>query len=164
MEGLWLAVLVLPPLLGGACLLLGLVELVGSLQNRSVRSHEWPRVPGVVLAAEVREDVSQDGIAASVSWSPRIRYEYAVAGVGYTSDQISLAAAPTTEKLAQATVARYPPGCAVTVRYCPERPGWAVLEAQPVPVRYGLLVVAGALFAIWLVALAALTASLHVSR
>ncbi len=163
MEGFWLAVLVLPPLLGGLCLFIGVFALVQGLHYRAYRSHEWPGTPGVVLSAEVREDVSSDGIAGSVSYGPRVNYEYTVGGVTYAGDQITFADQPCTREFAAATVARYPPGLAVTVRYQPDSPRVAVLDPRPVTLSFGWLWLAAICFAIWLVALAGF-AAYHYSR
>ncbi len=163
-EGLWFAVLVLPPLFGGLCLFVGAFALVQSLHYRSYRSHKWPGAPGVVLSAEVREDVSVDGLAGSVSYWPRIAYEYTVAGVTYTGDLITFADQPRTREFAEATVARYPPGLAVTVRYQPDSPRVALLDPRPVALSFGWLWLAAICFAVWLVALAGLAAHLYLSR
>jgi hypothetical protein len=175
MTLLWFALLVLTPLLGLVALLFSVLGLVEFRQQRSYRSHAWPGTPGAVLSAEVEENtsISVGGLGGSVSYDPKITYEYTVEGVTYRGNKISLGAEPESQgvrffpddqKAASAIVARYPPGLAVTVYFCPADPSLAILEPRPVKLDLSCLVVAGICFVVWLLALAAFVAFFYSSR
>ena len=125
---------------GAGVLLLGADEF-----RRSFPALTWPSVPGRVQSARI----SSDTVATNVGkWrnspivEPRIHvsYQYQVAGTAYTGRQLDLL--PPSRRNARADLRRYPAGTPVSVRYDPDRPTDAVLEA-PWPLRAAVTAVVG---------------------
>ena len=90
------------------------------------RSAEWPQVKGKVLTSRVVESISDKG----TNYSAKVKYEYEVVGVRYTSDRIKFGARSLGKGSAVATWERYPAESEVTVYYDPEKPSSSVLEQE----------------------------------
>jgi hypothetical protein len=101
------------------------VGLSLSIWWRARRSMDWMPTPGRVTAnwVSVRRD-SDD-----TTYWPEIRYTYEVAGKTYTGDQIYIGARDGfgSREKAEAVLAPYPKGAAVTVYCDPEHPERATL-------------------------------------
>ena len=96
----------------------------------------WATALGQVMVANIqaREFGGLDeGARTTVGNFPRIVYEYEVAGKRYVGERFKAASALTeipNYRLAE-TLARYPVGSVVQIRYDPVDPGNAVLEVEP---------------------------------
>ena len=147
----------MPPLIGVAIgvLLGGLGALVGFHAWRglaeSARARRWPTVDGRVIAARAARVVisvrASTGVARyreRVLWVPELLYEYGVGERVCRGDRIGLAApsGSTEPGAAEAVVARYPVGSAVTVYVDPADPANAVLDPAPSASTRALVAVA----------------------
>ena len=102
-----------------------LVVLCVHLRNLSLRSRDWPTVPGVITESSVSEYQSRG--QPHKRWT--ITYRYGVAGRTYRGDVVSYARLFRSDEEAAAEVQRYPEGSAVAVHYDPKDPGMAALES-----------------------------------
>jgi hypothetical protein len=84
-----------------------------------------------VLKVEVKEhaDIDEDS-SGSTSYEPVVEYQYTVQNQQYTGRRIAFGANRFGHSQARSAVARYPVGSTVQVRYNPEKPQEAVLEAR----------------------------------
>jgi hypothetical protein len=108
--------------------------LLGADEARRVSpALTWPTTAGQVDSA----GISSDTVATSVGkWRNypvveqrfHVAYRYRVGGVEYRGRRLDLL--PASRRDARADLQRYPGGTAVSVRYDPERPANAVLEAS----------------------------------
>ena len=109
--------------LGAALLvLLGLRQFLLGLRTR-----RWPTTGGEILATEVRSS-SSDG---NTSYSPRVRYEYAVDGTTYVSSAIRVGGGGPSfdsRSAAQSWLDDIEAKEPIAVRYDPKRPDRTVLE------------------------------------
>ena len=95
------------------------------LRDLANDSATWPTADGVVVTAEVVERSSRGGD----EFEPRIAYAYVVTGRPYTGHVVRSGGFEYGNRArAEAKLAEYPVGSAVTVRYDPGDPGRAVLE------------------------------------
>lgn len=119
---------------------IGLVVWSSGALRQVKASTAWPRTQGSILSATVGE---QQGFGNDSEYAgPRsnITYEYQVAGVTYTSNRVSFGQfASGSLDQAEQLVARYPAGTTVEVRYNPEDPRVAVLQAGGSRILYGML-------------------------
>ena len=90
-----------------------------------VRCQDWPTTQGTVVSAEIK--VEQDSESGN-SYTPIIRYRYAVKGIEYQSERIRFGFTTASKGHARRTIEAHPPGRAVVVHYDPVTPGRAVLE------------------------------------
>lgn len=152
--------------LGGALAALVFLGIGFLLLSRAIRYRRlaaaavhWPTTEGTVLATDVIKRVasSDDDYDRYV---PRVRYAYTVNGVGRKSDVIRVGLSDLgylREEQAREHLERYPLGATIAVRYDPQNPEQATLEAgQAGAARYfiagGLLAGVGVgaiVFAIW---------------
>ncbi len=96
-------------------------------------AENWPTVAGGILNSEVVIHHSHNSKGhTTVSFMPKISYEYLVNGQKYTGDGIGFGTATYGKKKADAIVATYPQGAPVTVHYDPANPAKAVLETKSV--------------------------------
>jgi hypothetical protein len=131
MKPTWLVLSgVLIVLLGVLFLWIGLV-----MWKRIKRVQDFASTKGVVLEAAVEEHVSvetEDGEEVrSVSYSPKIRYEYEVQGQRYEGDRYDILRLRTSDRArVQEIVAQYPVGQECTVHYNPQNPQESVLSKE----------------------------------
>jgi hypothetical protein len=88
--------------------------------KRGNASMSWPIASGEILDSSVEFN---DG-----SYLPRIRYRYWGEETEYCGDVLTYRGYSADRHTAEAFVARYPAGAAMSVRYDPNAPGTAVLE------------------------------------
>ena len=117
------------PFLGGLVLLIigaGLALILSRTVLRDGQASEsWPTTTGTITTSELRTQRSGDGY----TYSPRVVYEYSVAGETYTSGRITVADGSSSRANgAQEKVAQYPLGTEVAVHYDPDLPTEALLE------------------------------------
>jgi hypothetical protein len=94
----------------------------------SVRSMNYPTAPGVVLASEVESHMGGKNNDTRM-YSAQVNYQYRVGDQVYTSDRCRYGEMSSSGSgSARATVAKYPAGAEVEVRYNPRDPSDAVLE------------------------------------
>ena len=117
----------------GAC---GLVTLTFLLSNRrdAMTAARWPTAAGTVLSSKpVSRRILAPGRGNQTMevWSPLVEFSYRVGERDYHGARIAFGAAVSGGRdLAEATVARYPTGSAVTVHYDPANPSFSVLEPR----------------------------------
>jgi hypothetical protein len=100
--------------------------ITGSTIVREQRAWDYPTVPAVVTASNLKKFDGKEGPL----YSARIGFRYTVAGREYTSDRWSYGRWSTSDSApARAVMARYPVGAHTTARYRPSNPADAVLEA-----------------------------------
>lgn len=127
----------------------GLVTLLSLLSNRhaAMTAARWPTTAGTVLSSEARSRrvlAPGRGNQTMVVWSPLVEYSYRVGARDYHGARVAFGAAVAGgQESADATVARYPAGSAVTVHYDPGNPSFAVLETRVAFAWPSLLVTAG---------------------
>ncbi|HQO58006.1 MAG TPA: DUF3592 domain-containing protein [Candidatus Omnitrophota bacterium] len=111
--------------IGGGIVYLGFMSYVKSRASQS-----WPTAQGVVVSSEVAAHRSRSRKGHHrTTYGAKVRYEYTVNGVQYSSDKISFGEYRTHNRgPAQATADRYPPQVEVVVYYNPDKPEEAVLE------------------------------------
>ena len=96
----------------------------------AVASGDWPQVSAKVSSAELGTAQIPKGKIWTIGYWPRIKFEYFAAGAERRSDVLYFCNRPTENRqAAEAWLARYPTGMAVTARYDPTDPARAVLEA-----------------------------------
>src|SRR5271155_61800 len=102
-------------------LLVGSLLILGSvLDGRKAKaSLQWPSVPGMVLASELRVDRGTE----PTTFTPVVTYSYVVNGQALQCAKVRYSS--TTSKK---VLAKYPKGCPVQVFYNPQSPSTAVLE------------------------------------
>jgi Protein of unknown function (DUF3592) len=92
---------------------------------RDYASADWPKAKGSVRSSMVRRSTNKNG----VSYQADIVYDYAVAGMAYSGDQVSFSQFGLgSSDHAQSIVDRYPKGAKVQVSYAPVDPTLSVLE------------------------------------
>jgi hypothetical protein len=90
------------------------------------KARRWPVAVGRVLESRVVESRDND----NHSYSPVIRYEYAVGQTVYTGNRLSFGNMGASEAWAEKIVAKYPSGSDVQVHYDPGEPTNALLEVR----------------------------------
>ena len=90
------------------------------------QSLSWPKVPGMVAASAIEWERSSHGPRSTA----RIQFRYEVGGSEFENKKVSfgLFRGLMTPNYAQKRAARFPPGAAVMVAYCPDDPERSCLE------------------------------------
>ncbi len=91
-------------------------------ESRIRAARHWPVARARVTSSRINRN-SKGGRWATVS------YAYEVRGARHQSSRLSFVQTNLTGDQAEALLARYPAGAEVEVRYDPDRPAYAVLEA-----------------------------------
>ena len=135
-------------ILGGAGLVFLVLMLIAVAQWIKVAAaRRWPVARGTVLESRVSESRDSDG---GWDYRPVITYEYPVGQQVYTGNLLAFGSRSLSEggvageKKAHETVARYPVGSNVEVRYHPKRPAQSVLEVRSAITKW--LVILGVIF------------------
>ena len=134
-EALTTADLLVPGIILGVAALLFLVLLLVAVAQwiKVASARRWPLARGTVLESRVSESRDIDG---GWDYKAMVTYRYQVGQQVYTSNMLALGSRSLTEggvageKKAHETVARYPEGSLVQVRYHPLRPAQSVLEIR----------------------------------
>lgn len=135
---------------------LGAFLIYNSIRSRkkAAASQGWPVVSGEILEARVVHDVSTDSDGdRRDSYTPAVRYSYAVGGHAYSGKKLSFGGQTGygSQAKAQAALNSYPLGGTVRVYYNPADPSEAVLERQAggatVSLVLGIIFVAASLCA-----------------
>lgn len=93
---------------------------------RQMQAESWPTVAGEVTRSEVESSSDSDG----TTYSAEISFRYEVSGQPYEADTWRFGAWGSSDSSeARDVVKRYPVGQSVEVRYNPDDPASAVLEA-----------------------------------
>jgi len=114
-------------ILSAAVIVLGISALYwGHGQvKKTMDARDWPRTRGTVISSAVKVERGDSGFM----FSPRVRYEYSVAGKTYAAERVSFGDYADSERsVARRIVDRYHPGQEVVGYYDPEDPTGAVLE------------------------------------
>ena len=96
----------------------------------------WPKTSGRILESRVEYESPHDNPALkSVAYLVRVRYTYDVDGRTYSGNRVwrTMNIDPLLAGRARGIAARYRPGRVVEVRYNPDDPAEAVLEARVPP-------------------------------
>ncbi len=94
-------------------------------------SSGWPTADGRVLSSRVERSRGSSDSRDSYRYSPAIRYSYSVDGKQYTGDRVSFRDDHYGRReKAQRIVDEYATGSSVPVRFKPDDPSQAVLEAD----------------------------------
>ena len=120
-------------LVGFVLLLIGAIFLVVGLvaAKRAKAAQSWPVIPGTVLSSQVVEHESTDSEgSSSISYEPRVEYQYIVLGQSYTARRVAFGANSFDYKKASEIAARYPEGAQVNVHYNPDKVKEATLETS----------------------------------
>ncbi len=133
---------------------IGTLVYVKSMRRRQRRSITWVPVQGKILVSEVEKKThrysSATGGETTVQYYPCVVYAYQYQGISYQAKGIITLNINWPRKAAEAAVARYPLGAAVTVWVNPEAHHQAVLETGMGPYarkfKFGFLI--GAVFLI----------------
>ncbi len=113
-------------LLLAALFLRGLRNLASETFLPRLMARRWPRAAGTIITAEVHESPKNpEGVSF---YEPVVRYAYSVGGRSYEQSQLDLVPTASSPNRAQAVVARYPVGSAVTVYYDPRAPQRALID------------------------------------
>ena len=109
--------------------------------QQALASPHWPMINGVVTRSSVGRSVTENsssqsssgsGNHRSISYYPDVAYEYAVDGVVYSNNWVTIGDFSNGDRLrARRAVCRYPVGEPVTVFYRSEKPGYAVRQPGP---------------------------------
>ena len=104
----------------------GVYEIKGSNESRN-----WPSTQGTISSSYIREQTRRDSKRhTSITYFPRVLYQYKVDGRHYTSHRIEFGGeSGGMKRMAKKVVDRYPSGKKVTVYYNPQDPKYGVLEA-----------------------------------
>jgi hypothetical protein len=94
---------------------------------RGLVTYVWATAPGVVTSSAVARVTSAD----EVQFTPKIEYEFTVAGTKHVGNRLWVSAESSSRVWAEGIAQEYPVGKAVSVRFDPDAPGEAVLEAGP---------------------------------
>jgi hypothetical protein len=118
-------------------LVLGGVSLIVRDFRAGARSVEWlwPAAAAIVEHGWVEEDERDDGSGTPVkTYTPILRYRYHVDGEEFQGGNIGLEDRPLSSADAAARLlSRYPDFTTIEVRYDPEDPSFAVIEAPRPP-------------------------------
>ncbi|MCI0580932.1 MAG: DUF3592 domain-containing protein [Chloroflexi bacterium] len=109
---------------------------VARLQKAAALLQSWPSTSGQILAASLEPETAPGG--RGTRYRPQIRYRYQVAGQTYEGSKIQFLEGATTLREAQARIAPYALGQAVTVFYNVNRPQAALLDRGQVNWRHSL--------------------------
>ena len=122
------------PIVIGLAMFAATIALFGiALKRQAAAADRWLQTSGRILASETeafQSGVERISTPSRTLHRQRVTYGYAVAGVSYSSDRVSMGARTSSSvgAVEQAIVRRYPVGKTVTVHYDPTNPSQAVLE------------------------------------
>jgi len=110
----------------------GAIGYAWLLHRRAEVVASWPRTQGEFLESRVERERSSSTHGASITFAPRIRYQYEVQGRRFTSVKIAVGGTLDTssEERAAERTHRWPVGAAVPVFYNPRDPSEAYLETD----------------------------------
>jgi hypothetical protein len=125
--------------------------VVFGFQRAAARAKTWPTAPGRVEKSDVHsyESIDRDDKTPRrrTMYRPEVVYCYAVAGVQYRGDKVSVSGMSASQDgIARRVAARYPVGTALQVHYNPDNPGESAIDPR-LPLAFWLfyLVPAGVL-------------------
>lgn len=107
----------------------GILIYARSVSAKARRSLSWPSVEGVISHSAVLLSTQQTSSSTNAAvYKADVAYRYKLKGRDYSSSRITLMDYSSTGGRAEAIVARYPDGAAVSVYYDPADPSDSVLE------------------------------------
>lgn len=144
-ESLTTAELLVPGIILGSAGLVSLtLMLIAAAQWIKVtNARRWSVAQGTVLESRVSESSDSDG---GLQYIPIITYEYSVRQQVYTNNRLAFGSRTLIEggvageKKAHKTVAKYPVGSSVEVRYHPKHPAQSVLEVRSVITKWLVII------------------------
>ncbi|GIW97163.1 MAG: hypothetical protein KatS3mg111_0496 [Pirellulaceae bacterium] len=92
--------------------------------RQTLAARSWAAAPCTVVAVEIETHRSDDG----TTYSPKITYEYTVAGETYRSDRRRFLEVSSSRSWAQEVLKEFPVGSETVCYYDPEQPSEAVLQ------------------------------------
>jgi len=120
--------------LGSGALLLGLATIIwiSLTKRRGYGTPNWPSIEGQIVSACVSELTRETPEGMVSSFTPVVRYEYALDGEVYQSDRLNILSDEhhtfDDRRLAEDVVAKYRPGAGIDVFYNLANPKQAVLS------------------------------------
>lgn len=127
----------IPILLGGIFLILGIGMLIFGLRERkkAKTAAAWPTVSGTIASSRLdqstRRERREGRDYTETIYKPIVEYSYAIGGQTYQGNKIFPGATMSYDHgTAQNIVNRYQPGSTATVHYDPANPAMAVLEIK----------------------------------
>ena len=114
---------------------IGIVIIILSIRARkkAEASQSWPAVPGQIISAEIKKDISEDADGYTTTmYKPIVTYSYNVMGQAYQSSKMAFGMTTSYGRTAKAqeVLDQYPLNSTVNVYYDPENPAEAVLERK----------------------------------
>ncbi|MBX9843307.1 MAG: DUF3592 domain-containing protein [Xanthobacteraceae bacterium] len=106
------------------------------MQRASARARQWPTAPARIEKSGVRTYEKRDRSSKGTTrWRTMVRadvvYSYAVAGVTYRGDKVSIIRSSTNQDaFARKVAARYPLGAELKVHYNPDNPSESALDPR----------------------------------
>jgi hypothetical protein len=128
----------------------GFVFLGVENTSRAGESVDWPTVEGRVIRTTIELETQRTTArsAATTTWRPVVVYEYMVGGTRYEGDRVAFGEYATADRGdAEAVVAKYGTGTAVSVSFDTSDPSVAVIEPGDAGVPW-LFAALGALFVV----------------
>ena len=113
--------------------------------GKAKASETWPTAAGTVVACQVVKEESEDRESGTTTWyNPVVNYSYSVAGRDLQGSRLRFGnVRSSSEKKAQASIAPYPAGGTISVRYNPDKPEECVLESRKPGPTYLLMAAVG---------------------
>jgi hypothetical protein len=106
------------------------------MQRASARARQWPTAPARIEKSGVRTYEERDRSSKGTTRlrtlvRPDVVYSYAVAGVTYRGDKVSIIRSSTNQDaFARKVAARYPVGAELKVHYNPDNPSDSALDPR----------------------------------
>ncbi len=136
---------------GGFFVVMGINEL-----QRAIDSQFWPTAPGKVVSSVVHEGWTSGGKGRSRhrTYTPEVKYEFTVDGRAFSGQRINFRVRSEGQSDALSTVARYPEGATVEVRFHPDDPELCALECgadwfNAVPIGVGFFAIGFCVVFLW---------------
>jgi hypothetical protein len=105
----------------------------GYEMKRALETRAWPEAQGTITSSRVSKETRREsgsGGRTSISYYPRVAYQYTAEGRSYNGSKINIGGnTGGMEWLSRRAVKKYPSGKKVSVHYNPDDPADAVLEA-----------------------------------
>ncbi len=116
--------------LGAILIVIGAAFIVAALvsKRRANAASSWPTVGGTILKMELVRHVNRSSGITSVSYEPKVEYQYAVMGQPYTGKRLAFGTMRVKEAEGEQIRAKYREGAQVAVHYNPEKPTESLLE------------------------------------
>ena len=105
----------------------------GRISARAIAGAAWPSTLAAVVYSNVASETQRDRRGKEiVRFVPVVAYEYEIGGVTYRAARMRFGESSTADATAAKKIAdRFPVGAGIEIRYNPNTPGDATIEADP---------------------------------